>query len=167
MAKQFFVIFGCLALGEIIVWATGIKLPSSIIGMLLLTLFLKLGWVKLKWVEHLSELLIANLGFFFVPPGVALILYLDLIKAQWFPIVTATVVSTLLVLVVTGQMHQLVIKFERRLMAMDLLHHRAHAQKVKKMLEETEEVEAMEEAERIELDKALLGQDKITKTEEK
>lgn len=166
MARQFFVIFGCLALGEIIVWATGIKLPSSIIGMLLLTLFLKLGWVKLKWVEHLSELLIANLGFFFVPPGVALILYLDLIKAQWFPIVTATVVSTLLVLVVTGQMHQLVIKFERRLMAMDLLHHRAHAQKMKKVIEETEEAEAVEEAELIELEKALHGQDTITKTEE-
>lgn len=167
MAIQFFVIFGCLALGEVIVWATGIKLPSSIIGMLILTLLLKLGWVKLGWVERLSQLLISNLGFFFVPPGVALILYLDLIKAQWFPIVTATVVSTLLVLVVTGQMHQLVIKFERRLMAMDLLHHRAHAQKMKKVLEETEEVEAMEEAERIELDKALLGQDKITKKEEK
>ena len=166
MARQFFVIFGCLALGEIIVWATGIKLPSSIIGMLLLTLFLKLGWVKLEWVEHLSELLIANLGFFFVPPGVALILYLDLIKAQWFPIVTATVVSTLLVLVVTGQMHQLVIKFDRRLMAMDLLHHRAHAQKMKKVIEETEEAEAVEEAELIELDKALHGQDTITKTEE-
>ena len=143
MARQFFVIFGCLALGEIIVWATGIKLPSSIIGMLLLTLFLKLGWVKLKWVEHLSELLIANLGFFFVPPGVALILYLDLIKAQWF-----------------------VIKFERRLMAMDLLHHRARAQKMKKVIEETEEAEAVEEAELIELDKALHGQDTITKTEE-
>ncbi len=167
MARQFFVIFGCLALGEFIVWTTGIKLPSSIIGMLLLTLFLKLGWVKLGWVERLSQLLIANLGFFFVPPGVALILYLDLIKAQWFPIVTATVVSTLLVLVVTGQMHQLVIKFERRLMAMDLLHHRARAQKMKKVLEETEEVEAMEETERIELDKALLGQDGITKTEGK
>ncbi len=166
MARQFFVIFGCLALGEFIVWATGIKLPSSIIGMLLLTLFLKLGWVKLKWVEHLSELLIANLGFFFVPPGVALILYLDLIKAQWFPIVTATVVSTLLVLVVTGQMHQLVIKFERRLMAMDLLHHRAHAQKMKKALEEAEEFEAMEEAEEIEINKALHGQDTLTKTED-
>lgn len=166
MARQFFVIFGCLALGEFIVWATGIKLPSSIIGMLLLTLFLKLGWVKLGWVERLSQLLIANLGFFFVPPGVALILYLDLIKAQWFPIVTATVVSTLLVLVVTGQMHQLVIKFERRLMAMDLLHHRAHAQKMKKVIEETEEAEVVEEAELIELDKALHGQDTITKTEE-
>ena len=40
-------------------------------------------------------------------------------------------------------------------MAMDLLHHRAHAQKMKKVLEETEEVEAMEEAERIELDKSV------------
>lgn len=166
MARQFFVIFGCLALGEFVVWATGIKLPSSIIGMLLLTLFLKLGWVKLGWVKQLSELLIANLGFFFVPPGVALILYLDLIKAQWFPIVTATVVSTLLVLVVTGQMHQLVIKFERRLMAMDLLHHRAHAQKMKKALEEAEEFEAMEEAEKIEINKALHGQDTLTKTED-
>ena len=134
MARQFFVIFGCLALGEFIVWATGIKLPSSIIGMLLLTFFLKLGWVKLRWVEKLSELLISNLGFFFVPPGVALILYLDLIKAQWFPIVTATIVSTLLVLVVTGQMHQLVIKLERRLIAMDLLHHRRRAEKLKEVL---------------------------------
>lgn len=45
MAIQFFVIFGCLALGEFVVWATGIKLPSSIIGMLFLTFFLKVGWV--------------------------------------------------------------------------------------------------------------------------
>ena len=166
MARQFFVIFGCLALGEFVVWATGIKLPSSIIGMLLLTLFLKLGWVKLKWVERLSELLIANLGFFFVPPGVALILYLDDIKENWFPIVTATVVSTLLVLVVTGHMHQLVIKFERRLMAMDLLHHRAHVEKLKKALQEMEEAEALKDAERIEMEKALHGQSGINKTEE-
>ncbi len=51
-------------------------------------------------------------------------------------------------------------------MAMDLLHHRAHAQKMKKVIEETEEAEAVEEAELIELDKALHGQDTITKTEE-
>lgn len=115
MGRQFFIIFGCLALGEAIVWATGIKLPSSIIGMLLLTLFLKLKWVKLEWVEQLSNFLIANLGFFFVPPGVALMLYLDIIEAQLLPIVGATLVSTFLVLIVTGQMHQWVVKANRRL----------------------------------------------------
>ena len=102
MIRQCAILFGCLALGELIVFLTGIKLPSSIIGMLLLTLFLKLGWIKLQWVQGLSDFLVANLGFFFVPPGVALMLYFDVIEAQFWPIVIATVVSTVLVLVFAG-----------------------------------------------------------------
>ena len=106
MIRQCAILFGCLALGELIVYLTGIKLPSSIIGMLLLTLFLKLGWIKLHWVQGLSDFLVANLGFFFVPPGVALMLYFDVIAAEFWPIV-----STALVLVVTGWVHQIVRKF--------------------------------------------------------
>ena len=106
------IIFGCLALGELIVWATGIKLPSSIIGMLLLTLFLQLKWIKLRWVEGISNFLVKNLGFFFVPPGVALMLYLDIIKAQLIPILVASIVSMIIVIVVTGWIHQLVRKFQ-------------------------------------------------------
>lgn len=79
--------------------------------MLLLTLFLKLGWIKLHWVQGLSDFLVANLGFFFVPPGVALMLYFDVIAAEFWPIVIATIVSTALVLVVTGWVHQIVRKF--------------------------------------------------------
>ena len=110
MIRQCAILFGCLALGELIVYLTGIKLPSSIIGMLLLTLFLKLGWIKLHWVQGLSDFLVANLGFFFVPPGVALMLYFDVIAAEFWPIVIATIVSTALVLVVTGWVHQIVRK---------------------------------------------------------
>ena len=107
MIRQCAILFGCLALGELVVYLTGIKLPSSIIGMLLLTLFLKLGWIKLHWVQGMSDFLVANLGFFFVPPGVALMLYFDIIRAQFWSIVIATLISTLLVLVVTGWVHQL------------------------------------------------------------
>lgn len=107
MIRQCSILFGCLALGELVVWLTGIKLPSSIIGMLLLTTFLKLGWIKLHWVQGMSDFLVANLGFFFVPPGVALMLYFDIITAQFWPIVIASAVSTVLVLVVTGWIHQL------------------------------------------------------------
>ena len=124
MAKQFFVIFGCLALGEIIVWATGIKLPSSIIGMLLLASFLKMKWVKLEWVEKISEFLLANLGFFFVPPGVAIMLYLDVIQKELLPIAMATVISTVLVLVVTGHLHQFVVKAERKFLEMHINRHK-------------------------------------------
>lgn len=102
MIRQCFIIFGCLAVGELVVRLTGINIPSSIIGMLLLTALLQLKAVKLDWVKGISDFLIKNLGFFFVPPGVALMLYFDVIKAEVVPIVVATVVSTVLVLVATG-----------------------------------------------------------------
>lgn len=114
MIRQCAILFGCLALGELVVWLTGVKLPSSIIGMLLLTLFLKLGWIKLHWVQGMSDFLVANLGFFFVPPGVALMLYFDVIAAEFWPIVIATVASTALVLVSTGWVHQLLHRYFHR-----------------------------------------------------
>jgi len=107
MIRQCFIIFGCLALGELIVWLTGITIPSSIIGMLLLAAMLQLKVIKLEWVKGMSDFLISNLGFFFVPPGVALMLYFDIIQAEFLPIVVATVVSTILVLIVTGWTHQI------------------------------------------------------------
>lgn len=110
MIRQCAILFGCLALGELIVFLTGVQLPSSIIGMLLLTLLLKLGWIKLHWVQGISDFLVANLGFFFVPPGVALMLYFDLIAAEFWPIIISTLVSTVLVLVITGWVHQLMHK---------------------------------------------------------
>lgn len=112
MIRQCAILFGCLALGELIVFLTGVKLPSSIIGMLLLTLFLKLGWIKLHWVQGMSDFLVANLGFFFIPPGVALMLYFDIIAAEFLPIALASSVSTLLVLVATGWVHQLTRKIK-------------------------------------------------------
>ncbi len=106
MIRQLAILFGCLALGEFVIYVTHIPLPSSILGMLLLTLFLKLKIVRLEWVRSISEFLVANMGFFFVPPGVAIMLYFDIIKAQFWPIVLASVVSTVLVLAVTGWVHQ-------------------------------------------------------------
>ena len=107
MIRQLAILFGCLALGELIITLTHIPLPSSILGMLLLTLLLKLKAIRLEWVRSISDFLVTNIGFFFVPPGVAIMLYFDIIKAQFVPIVTASVVSTVLVLAVTGWVHQI------------------------------------------------------------
>lgn len=115
MVRQCFILFGCLALGELTVRTTGVKLPSSIIGMLLLTLLLKLKVIKLEWVRGLTDFLIANLGFFFVPPGVALMLYFDLIRTEILPITLATLLSTVIVLIITGHTHQVVSKGEDKM----------------------------------------------------
>ncbi len=55
----------------------------------------------------MCRFLVSNMGFFFVPPGVALMLYFDVIADSWLAITVATVVSTALVLLVTGRVHQL------------------------------------------------------------
>lgn len=108
MILQCAVLFAFLAVGEFIVWLTGIPIPSSIIGMLLLTAALRARVVRIFWVDKVADFLVKNLGFFFVPAGVGLIDYLGLIKAQWMPIIGASVVSTFIVIAVTGWAHQTV-----------------------------------------------------------
>lgn len=115
MFRQLAIIIGCLAIGEFITWLTGISVPSSIIGMLLLTFLLKVKVIKLEWVETISNFLVKNMGFFFVPPGVALMLYFDIIGKEIMPIVLATTLSTMLVLVVTGWTHIMTRKIIKRI----------------------------------------------------
>lgn len=110
MIKQCVIIFGCLAIGELIVSLTGLKLPSSIIGMILLTVSLKVGWVRLQSVKGISDFLSKNLAFFFVPSGVAIMLYLKVIQASFWPIVISAFGSTVIVLMITGWVHQLLRK---------------------------------------------------------
>ena len=112
--RQLAILFGCLALGELVIHLTHVPLPSSILGMLILTLLLKLRVIRLEWVRSLSEFLVSNIGFFFVPPGVAIMLYFDVITAQFVPIAVASAVSTVLVLAVTGWVHQIYGRAARR-----------------------------------------------------
>ena len=115
MIRQLFLILICLAFGEIIVYFTGIKIPSSIIGMLLLTAGLKLKIIKLKWVHSIADFLLDNMVFFFIPPGVAIMCYLDIISKELVPILAAILGSTILVLISTSFTHQILrkIKFKK------------------------------------------------------
>ena len=104
--RALLVLLGCLALGETAAYRTGIKLPGSIIGMGILFAMLQAGWVKAEWLQQLTDALMANLTLFLVPPCVAVISYLDVIANDWFSILTATIGSTICVLLVTGKVHE-------------------------------------------------------------
>ena len=111
MIRALCIIFGFLALGEVVVHYTGILLPSSIVGMIFLFAALQLGWVRASWLKQPVEVMMANLSLFLVSPCVAVMSYLDLIGRDWLAIVVATVVSTVLVLLVTGKVHGLMRRF--------------------------------------------------------
>ena len=104
---QLLIIFAFLAIGELVVWLTDVPIPSSIIGLLLLTAALHLKIVMLRQVEGVADFLVKNLGFFFVPAGIGVMVHFDLIAQQWMPIVVASVVSIVVVLGVTGWVHQI------------------------------------------------------------
>jgi holin-like protein len=111
MIRSCAIIFGCLFIGELAVYFTGIPFPSSILGMLLLTVLLAAGAVKISWVKPVADLLIRNLAFFFVPAGVGLMIYLHVFRAEWFAIGVSTVISTFVVMAVVGLLYQ---KFKKR-----------------------------------------------------
>ncbi|MCL7764889.1 CidA/LrgA family protein [Polaribacter sp. Z014] len=119
MIRQLFIILMCLALGEIIVYFTGIKIPSSIIGMLLLTAGLHFKIIKLKWIQEVADFLLDNMVFFFIPPGVAIMCYLDLISKELVPILAAILGSTVLVLLSTSFTHQVLRKIRLKKLTKD------------------------------------------------
>lgn len=106
MIRALSIIFGFLAVGEAVVWWSGLRLPGSVIGMGLLFAALQLGWVKAAWLQQLVDVLMANLALFLVPPCVAVMSYLDLVARDFWSIMVATFVSTFLVMFVTGKVHQ-------------------------------------------------------------
>jgi len=92
--------------GEIISRLLDLPIPGNVMGMGLLLLGLVVGWVDVKWIEEASEILLSNMTLFFVPAGVGVMVYSDLIAAEWLPITVATVVSTFVVMAITGILAQ-------------------------------------------------------------
>ncbi|ACS34321.1 CidA/LrgA family protein [Thermococcus gammatolerans] len=97
------VIFGFYALGEIVSSGLHLPVPGSVLGMLFLLFALLSGAVKLEWVENEAEFLVKNMSVLFIPPGVGIILYLGLIRAQLVPVSVALVLSFVITLFVTAK----------------------------------------------------------------
>lgn len=92
--------------GEFISRMLDLPIPGNVMGMGLLLLGLTTKLVDIKWFEEAAEVLLSNMALFFVPAGVGVMVYGDLIAAEWLPITAATVLSTFVVMAVTGKLAQ-------------------------------------------------------------
>jgi len=100
--RAFILIYLCLYAGIFIASLLPITIPGSIIGMLLLFLLLGLQILPAKWVEPGCSVLIRYMALLFVPIGVGVMQYYDLLKAQYGPILVSCLVSTLVVFLVVS-----------------------------------------------------------------
>lgn len=100
--KAFLFILAFLGLGELVSFLFRIPIAGNIIGMLFLFVALKKQWIQLEQIKPASDKLLEFLVLFFIPYGVGLMVYFDLIKDYWLPLSIAVILSTLLTLYVTA-----------------------------------------------------------------
>jgi len=106
MIQGLTIIFLFLFLGDSITYITKIPIPGNVIGMIMLTISLKIEIIKLDSVRPAAEILVKNMAFLFVPPGVGIMIYFNLIKREFIPIFLSYILSTLAVLYIVGKFQQ-------------------------------------------------------------
>lgn len=96
------ILYVMLYLGEAINYLFPIGIPSSIWGLLLLFICLVLKLIKKEWLLPSGALLIRYMALLFIPLSVGIIDYFDVLTEQAVSLLIPTVVSTCLVIVMTG-----------------------------------------------------------------
>lgn len=112
--KQFGIIFTICWLGTVMEHLLPFAFPASVIAMLLLLLCLLSGVLKAEHIQEKSDFLLANMAFFFIPAGVNVINYLDILKASWLPLLVICLVTTVITFAATAFSIRLTVYLLRR-----------------------------------------------------
>lgn len=103
--NQLGIILAIWAGGEIIssLFKSIINIPGTIIGMIILFLFLQFKVIKEDKIKEVTDFLLNNMAIFFVPAGVSLIQSLGLIAENIVVLILCITVSTIIIIFITGK----------------------------------------------------------------
>jgi len=111
-SRGFFLIMLFLILGKTISSYLPIPFPGSIIGLILLFIALSLSLVKVEWIMLSGSIILKYMALLFIPIGVGLINYFDLIISHWVVIIFSLLFTTLFIMFVVGHFYQHINKKE-------------------------------------------------------
>jgi holin-like protein len=96
--------------GETIVIVFQLPVPGPVLGMLALltTLVIHKGWQGS--LEPVSQAILRHFSLLFVPAGVGVILHFQRFENEWFAIGAALFISTLIALIATAFLTELVVR---------------------------------------------------------
>jgi len=100
-------------IGVLIVEWTNIFIPPSIIGLVLLWTLLMLNIINVKLIQDGASFLIAFLTLFFIPSTVGVVEYPELLTISGLLLVLAVLVSTIIVIIITGKVSQFIERKEQ------------------------------------------------------
>lgn len=111
---QLALIFGLSLVGEGVAALLPVSFPASVISMVLLMVLLLTGVVKDKHIKTVSNFLVANMAFFFIPSFVGIVEHGTLMKSQALPLLVIVGLTTTFVYLVTGWTVQLLMLRRKR-----------------------------------------------------
>lgn len=109
---QFGIIAGVTFAGELFKNCISLPIPASVWGLVFMLLLLLTKAVKTEQVKDAAGFLILVMPLMFVPPSVGLMVTWERLRPILVPIVVITAVSTVLVMVVSGKVTDLLIRKE-------------------------------------------------------
>ena len=112
--SQIGIVFAVCWISQVVEQVLPFSFPASVIGMVLLLICLLTGFLKIGHIQEKADFLMENMAFFFVPAGVSIINYLDLLKSSLLPILVICVASTFITFAVTAWSIQLTMRLMNR-----------------------------------------------------
>ena len=112
--KQFCIIISISFIGEVLNKLIPLPIPASIYGIIILFTLLCTKILKVSDVKEVSKFLIEIMPIMFVPPAAGLLETWGIVQTGLWQYLLLTVVSTVVVMVVSGLVTQLVIKSGRK-----------------------------------------------------
>lgn len=101
--RQFGIILGVTCVGEALKYFLPLPVPGSIYGLVLMLVLLSARVIRVEHVKEVGEFLIEIMPLMFIPAGVGLMTSWGQLKSFLVPLAVITVVSTFVVMIVTGK----------------------------------------------------------------
>ncbi len=97
-------------LGDVLSDALSLPVPGSVMGLILLVIYLQISGGVSESLDKVSQFCIRYLAVMFIPGCVGIFFLGDLLLQQWLPITLAMLVATPVSLVITAVLLQWLLK---------------------------------------------------------
>ena len=100
--REALIVLGIYLIGEILSSTLSLPIPGNILGMVILFVLLCTKTIKVDQISNVTNFLLDHLAFFFIPAGVGLMSSMGIIKATWLQLLIVCIVTTIVIIAVTG-----------------------------------------------------------------
>ena len=108
--KQLSIILSISFIAELMEYLIPIPVAASIYGLVLMLLGLITKVIPLEKVEGAADFLVSVMPIMFIPPTVGIMTSVEALKQMLVPLCVISVVSTILIMAVTGRVSQSILR---------------------------------------------------------